>query len=645
MRTRRAGRWCPAAVQELMSAVQQSVISRIRRTMFGSPIPNSKAHNERLSPFLGLPVFSSDALSSVAYATEAILLILVYLSAEALKLQIWISLAIVALIVFVSIAYRQTIKAYPGGGGSYIVASDNLGRGPGLVAAAALLIDYVLTVSVSVAAGIAAILSAFPTIRNHVPDASVTLSVLCIAIVAFANLRGLRESGAAFAVPTYGFIITLSALIIFAFRAIATTPVITPTISTDLLGKEASAAHWFIILRAFAAGCTALTGIEAVSNGVQAFKPPESKNAAKVLTMMSSILTFLFLGLGYIALHLPEHFRNFSIYESNNPKYLTLTAQVAAFTFGQNSLGFYVVQVFVALILILAANTAFADFPRLASLISRDGFLPRYLSRVGDRLVFHNGIIVLAAAAAVLVFVFKGQLDLLLPLYAVGVFTAFTLSQTGMVVHWFRNREPGWQQSAVINSIGAFLCFCVLLIIGVTKFREGAWLVIVLIPTLCAGFVSIHKWYASTSKQVALQEGDMEPEGHHIAVLLVPRLNRGILAALAYSRQIKGEHHAIHVMLNEHTVLDLRRSWEKYVKDIPLEVVPSPYRSLIDPITGYVDQLQEQHPEAMITVLVAESVAPKWWHKLLQENVAQQLKTALARRENVVVANPRYFIR
>lgn len=627
-----------------MSETRASVRHRVRRALLGAPIHTADAHHERLSPLLGLPVFSSDALSSVAYATEAILLILVYLSQAALHYQIWISFAIVALIVFVSISYRQTIQAYPSGGGSYIVASENLGVGPGLVAAAALLIDYILTVSVSVAAGVAAILSAFPGIREHLPDASVTLSVLCIAIVAFANLRGLRESGTLFAIPTYGFVLAMFIVIVAGIWSIGHTPAGPFHVESDLIGKEANVTQWFIILRAFAAGCTALTGIEAVSNGVQAFKAPESKNAGKTLVMMSCLLTVLFLGLGYVALHLPEHYAHFGIYESNSPRYLTLTAQVAAFAFGKGSFGFYALQIFVALILILAANTAFADFPRLASLISRNGYLPRYLARLGDKLVFHNGIVVLAVAACLLVIAFKGQLDALLPLYAVGVFTAFTLSQVGMVRHWQKERPAGWQRSAVINGIGAFLCFVVMLIIGITKFKEGAWIVIVLIPIIVAGFVAIHRRYASVSRQLEVEAGTVTDYSGHIAILLVPRVHRGILTALSYARQMKGECQAVHVTLNDKTLFEVQRAWEAQAPDVPLHVLPSPYRSLIQPMTDYVDQLRASRPNDMITVIVAEAVSRNWVHRLLVENVAAQLKDAMASRPGVVVANPRYFL-
>jgi hypothetical protein len=416
-------------------------------------------------------------------------------------------------------------------------------------------------------------------------------------------------------------------------------------VRTNLEGKELNHAYLFIVLRAFAAGCTALTGIEAVSNGVMAFRPPEAKNASKTLVMMSSLLTFMFMGLGWLALQMPYHYAGFKIFEDNDPRYLTLTAQVAAFVFGQGSFPFYAIQLFVAAILILAANTAFADFPRLASLISRDGYLPRYLSRLGDKLVFHNGILLLAAFAGILVFVFKGQLDALLPLYAIGVFTAFTLSQAGMVVHWFRQKGPRWQTRAAINGVGTLLCAVVLVIIGYTKLSEGAWLVMVLIPLICGMFWMIHLRYQSISRQLEIDESAAAEEATgHIALILVPRIHRGILGAIRYAKQYQGEVQAVHITLNERTLPDLQRKWQQFGHDVPLVILPSPYRSLIQPVLDYVDQLRAANPGVIITVVVAEAVSTRWYQKLLTENVAQQLKVALASRRRVVVANTRYFL-
>jgi len=622
----------------MLDSPKPSALQRIRRALLGAPIPSSQAHHERLTPFFGLPVFSSDSLSSVAYATEAILGVLILGGSGFLNHQLWIALALILLIVIIAFSYQQTIHAYPSGGGSYIVASENLGETAGLFAAAALLVDYVLTVSVSIAAGVLAITALYPFLLKHL----VLLSLFCICIVAFANLRGVRESGAIFAFPTYGFVVSILTMIGFgAYRAMTThTPpqVLDPT---PWLGKENTHAVLFIILRSFAAGCTALTGIEAVSNGVQAFRPPEAQNAAKVLRWMAFLLSILFLGISLLAMKLPH----LSLLPNDDKHYTTVAYQVAVFAFGNShSWMVYIVQLFTALILILAANTAFADFPRLTSLIARDGYLPRYLARLGDKLVFHNGILVLAGAAGALVVIFKGQLDLLLPLYAIGVFAAFTLSQVGMVVHWLKLREPGWQRSIAINAVGAALCGIVLVIIAYTKFMDGAWVVLLLLPIIYAVFKLIKARYQSIDRQLTMNDEPMPVMTGHIVLLLVPRVNRGILTALEYAKRLRGECQAVHVTLNDKSLPELQRNWKQISGDVELVVLPSPYRSLIDPMLAYVDKLKKSNPGIVITVVVAEAVSTKWYQKLLAESVALQLKTALASRRNVVVANVRYFL-
>jgi amino acid transporter len=596
------------------------------------------AHHERLSPTVGLAVFSSDALSSVAYATEAILSILVLMSAAALGYQFGISMAVLGLIAVISFSYRQTIRAYPTGGGSYIVASENLGETPGVIAGAALLIDYVLTVAVSIAAGVAALSSAFPVLHPYL----VWLSVLFTMMVAWANLRGMRESGIVFAFPTYGFVILMFVTLVAGIWRTTTHGGAAPTVIAEpgAMGSEANYPLLYIILRAFAAGCTALTGIEAVADGVQAFRPPEAKNAIKTLTRMAVILATLFLGMGYVATHLPT----VSLLSAKNPEYKTLAAQVAQYAYGPNHPLFFLVQFFTAAILILAANTAFADFPRLSSFLARDGYLPRYMARQGDRLVFHNGILALAGAAIALIVIFHGELDQLLPLYAVGVFTAFTLSQAGMVSHWRRTKEPGWQRSMAINVVGTVLCFVVLLIILVTKFTEGAWVVAILLPIICLVLVAINRRYRAMSRQLAVEETAIATDVEHVILLLIPRVHRGTLSALDYATQLRGEIQAVHVTINERALPELQRKWQQFGRGVPLVVLASPYRSLIQPVMDYVDQLREERPGAMITVVVVEAVSTKWYQKILSENVAQQLKVSLARRKNVVVANVRYFL-
>lgn len=617
-----------------------SPLSALRRFLVGPPIPNAAAHHERLSPLIGLPVFSSDALSSVAYATEAVLGVLILKGIGALGLQMWVTLAICLLIVVIAISYNQTIHAYPSGGGSYIVASENLGESPGLIAAAALLIDYILTVSVSVAAGVAALVSAFPALHPYL----VPLSLFFVAVVAWANLRGVRESGGLFAIPTYGFILGVIAAIVFGvIHSFTAGPVHQVAVaSTGTIGKESTAvggALIFLVLRSFAAGCTALTGIEAVSNGVQAFKAPESKNAAKTLKMMTTLLLVMFLGTGYLAQHLPV----LGLYDSSDPRYTTVLSQVAAYAFGAKSIGFYYIQIATAAILILAANTAFADFPRLSSLIARDGYLPRPLARQGDRLVFHNGILVLAVAAGFLIWKFKGELDTLLPLYAVGVFTAFTLSQAGMVVHWFHDQKPGWRTSAIINGIGACLSGAVFIVILATKFMEGAWIVALLIPLIYAGFKGIKKRYDSITRQLTIDKAPPVPSGH-MRLLLVPRVHKGILAALQYAKLDDVDCQAVHIVINEKRLPEVQHLWDQYGDGVPLVVLRSPYRSLLQPLLDYVDGIREENPGVVITVIVPEAVSTRWWHKLLQENVASQIKSALGRRKNVVVTNVRYFL-
>ncbi|MBI1755822.1 MAG: APC family permease [Fimbriimonas ginsengisoli] len=613
----------------------------LRRALIGAPIATSKAHQERLSPFLGLPIFSSDALSSVAYATEAILGILVLYSVAALSHQIWISLAICLLIVIVAISYMQTIHAYPGGGGSYVVASENLGPRWGLLAGAALLVDYVLTVSVSVAAGGAAIISAFPSLHQHL----VLLSIAFVAIVAWANLRGVRESGALFAVPTYGFILGMfAALGVGLYKAFAGPAVVQQVFAVgeggSLIGHEASFAVLYIVLRAFAAGCTALTGIEAVSNAVQAFRPPEARNASITLRWMAAILAVMFLGTGIVASHLPV----LTLHASSNPEYRTVVSQIASWSFGDRSVPFYYLQFATALILILAANTAFAGFPRLASLLARDGYLPRPLARLGDRLVFHNGILFLAIAAGAIIWYFHGALDQLLPLYAVGVFTAFSLSQAGMVVHWWRLKEGAWRRSALINGFGGVLTIIVTGIILVTKFVEGAWIVSILLVAQYALFRAIRLRYASISRQLEIGEKPPTMPREHVSLLLVPRVHRGILAALEYARLLGLDCRAVHVALNVKALPTVMELWDKYGEGIPLEVLATPYRSLIQPVLDYIDRLVEERPDLVVTVIVPEAIASGFFHKLLQENVANQLKQALGSRRNVVVTNVRYFL-
>lgn len=627
-----------------MSEKQGFSWGSFRRLLLGKPIPTSKASHERLSPVIGLPVFASDALSSVAYATEAILSILVLMSVMAMQYQIWVSIAVCVLILIVALSYQMTIQAYPQGGGSYIVATDNLGPKAGMVAGAALMIDYVLTVAVSIAAGVAAIASAYPSLHEHL----VPISIFFIGVVALANLRGVKESGALFAIPTYGFVLAILLMLGYAIVKSMGTPAGIPQVIAEtkngknLIGLEASFPVWFIILRSFAAGCTALTGIEAVSDGVQAFKAPEAKNAIATLRWMAIILISLFLGVGLVVQHLPM----LTLHRTDNPEFRTVLSQIATWAFGSATHPlYYFVQFSTFAILILAANTAFADFPRLSSFIARDGFLPRPLARQGDRLVFHNGIIILSVAAALLVYAFKGELDGLLPLYAVGVFTAFSLSQLGMVAHWKKHQPTGWRRKWALNILGSVLCIAVLIVIAVTKFKEGAWLILILLPAVVALFAAIRKRYDSMTKQLVIGEVTPKMPRGHTSILLVPRVHNGILAALNYARVTDPDCQAIHIVIDERRVGEIQDTWAKYGANVPLVLLRSPYRSLIDPVLDYVDELLRENNEQVITVIVPEAVSTKWFHKLLQENVAQQLKNALGMRPNVVVTNVKYFLK
>ncbi len=615
-------------------------LSKLRRILLGKPIPTAREHHERLSLFFGLPIFASDALSSAAYATEAVVGILALASVAALGLQPGITLAICFLYFIVVVSYSQTVRAYPTGGGSYIVAADNLGEKPAVVAASALLIDYVLTVAVSVAAGVAALVSAFPGLHS----AMIPLNLGFIVLIAWANLRGVRESGMMFALPAYGFVIGMLVMIGWGIYRFAGSPVPTQSVLADphVIGSEAAFPLLFVVLRAFSAGCVALTGVEAISNGVPAFRAPEARNAALSLRYLAIMMIAMFLGTGFLIQHLPT----VALYGTANPEYRTVVSQMADFIFGQASVGFFFIQISTAVILILAANTAFADFPRLASILARDGYLPRPLARLGDRLVFQNGIILLALLAAALIWYFKGSLELLLPLYAVGVFTAFTLSQSGMVVHWLKERSKGWVQKIGLNGLGALCTGIVALVILVTKFTEGAWIVLVLISLVSTGLLAIKRRYQAVAGQLAVN-GPRRPARARtqVAIVLVPRVHKGVLAALNYAKTLHADVIGLHIALDRKAIPGVSERWERYCGDVPLVVIESPFRSLLAPCLDYIDQMISEDPDRIVTVVVAEAVSTKWAHRLLQENVAQQIKRALGKRRNVVVSNVRYFLK
>lgn len=548
-----------------------------------------------------LAVFSSDALSSVAYATEEIMKVLVLVGVGVLYLTLPISGVIVLLLAIVVLSYRQTIRAYPSGGGSYIVANDNLGMLAGLTAAGALLVDYVLTVSVSIASGVAQITSLLPEwIPYEVP-----LAVGAVVLIMLANLPGIRESGSIFAVPTYVFVALMYVLIGYALYQMFFAGGLTyepPVSARQPIGE---ALGLFVILRAFAQGCTAMTGTEAISNGVPAFKSPESENARGTLVAMGVLLGTMFLGLSFLAVQL-------GVLPADDE---TVISQIGRTVFGAGPL-WVALQVATALILILAANTSFADFPRLSSILARDRCLPRLFQFRGDRLAFTTGIVALSVLSIVLLVIFEGSLDALIPLYAVGVFTSFTLSQAGMVVHWRKSRERGWQRSAVINGLGAVATAIVTVVIAATKFAEGAWLVIVLIPVLIIIFWGIHRHYLRLERARRAETPLLLEEVTVRAV--VPIADAGVQArqALAFARAIAPDDQhvvAVHVTDDLPRAEELRREWADWEPGVELIIVESPFRSLTGPLLAYIDALKDTHPGDTMTVVLPEFVPNHWW--------------------------------
>ncbi|MCS6805759.1 MAG: APC family permease [Acidobacteriota bacterium] len=599
----------------------------LRRFFLGRPLATAHVVHERLTKVKALAVFSSDALSSVAYATEEILLVLVLAGTAALHLSIPIAIAIGLLLLILTICYWQTVHAYPMGGGAYIVAKHNLGTYPSLVAGAALLTDYILTVAVSIASGVAAITSAFPSLYPH----RVALAVALIAMITLANLRGIRESSNIFALPTYLFIIGMfgliaTGLIKYTLYGLGPAPVADPPVATHALTT-------FLVLRAFASGCTALTGLEAIADGVPAFQKPESRNAGVTLLWMALILMTMFIGITTLS-HLygivPQHGQ-------------TVVSQLARHVLGSGPL-YYYVQAATAMILVLAANTSYADFPRLASFIARDRFLPRQLVNLGDRLVFSNGIIALGVLASLLIIAFDGDTHALIPLYAVGVFLSFTLSQSGMVMHWRKERSAGWAHRAAINGLGAFMSFVVLGVFATVKFTQGAWIVIILIPLLVLHFRSIHRHYEFVNARLTLGGFERPTHIRHVVIVPVSDIHRGVVLALTYAKTISSDVRAVYVDLNIELARALRERWKQWHADIPLVVLESPYRSIIQPLLDYIDAVKRDEQLDMVTVLLPEYVTPHWWQTLLHNQTALLIKGALLFKKGVIVISVPYHL-
>jgi amino acid transporter len=621
---------------------KRTVFNTLKRLLVGRPLATSEQEHQRISKTIALAVFSSDAISSTAYATQQILFVIaVGGSSLALGLSklVPIAIAVDVLLILVTTSYRQTIFAYPSGGGSYIVSRENLGENPALVAGASLMVDYILTVAVSVSAGVAAIVSIpqFEGLANH----RVAVCLVIILLITLANLRGIKESGRIFAFPTYAYIFILTALV---FVGLTRTELhwfggIHPiafdqTKALENVTVAGGSLSMFILLRGFSSGAVALTGVEAISNGVPAFRRRESHNAAITLTWMASILGGLFLAVSILAHHLRP-------YPSEK---VTVFAEMGKQVFGNNFI-FWFLQLATAAILTLAANTAYADFPRLSSIIARDGYLPRQLANRGDRLVFSNGVIVLAAMAGVLIFIFGGQTDALIPLYAVGVFTAFTLSQAGMVRHHLRLREPAWKRGVVINGTGSVATAIVTIIFAVTKFNEGAWIPIIVIPVIVALFKGIHHHYAGVAEALMVPVGYKPRRMNHTVVVLVGGVHRGVLEALAYAKSLAPTRLlAVTVVSDDEEQERIEQAWSEQHIDVPLEIVHSPYRELTRPVLRFIDELDARYDNSIVTVVLPEFVVGSWWSQLLHNQSALFLKGRLLFRKGTVVTSVPYHL-
>jgi amino acid transporter len=607
-----------------------------RNFLFGRPISSEHEEHERLTKVKALAVFSSDNISSSAYATEEIMRILILAGVGAIALTMPITIAIVVVLAIVAVSYRQTIKAYPNGASSYIVAGDNLGAGAGLLAAGALLIDYTLTVAVSVSAGVAAVTSFVPELYPE----RVVIAVLIVAVLVIGNLRGIRESGTIFMAPTYLYLLAISGLIGWGLLRQASGDLgtfIPPAGWTQAEAGTATVLSVFLVLRAFSSGSAALTGVEAVSDGVPAFKPPEWRNARITLTWAAVLFGALFLGISYLASAIqvvPD--------PSEQQTVLSLiTRQVAGD-------GWYLVlvQVATALVLTLAANTAFADFPRLSSFLARDGYMPRQFGFRGDRLAFTTGIAALAGLAVVLLIVFDASVTALIPLYTLGVFIAFTLSQSGMVVRWWRRREPGWRRGLAINGLGAATTAVIAIVVAGTKFLSGAWIVLLLIPVLIGLMVAIRRHYQRVEVALAPDHGEASAIERQPPIVIVPiaRLDRPALGAIAFARTLSPQASAVHVTNDASQAAELREEWAELNNGMELVVVESPYRALMGPLLRYMDALQALDPTRPIVVVLTEIVPRHWWENFLHNQSSLRLKLRLFGRRNTIVADVPYHL-
>ena len=602
------------------------------RALIGRRLQTEAEAEERVGVETGLPILASDNVSSSAYATEEAMRILAVAGAAALALTMPIAIAVTCVLAIVVLSESRVIRAYPNGGGSYLVARENHGIIAGLVAASALLIDYVLTVAVSAAAGVAAISSFVPELHEH----RVLVGLAFIAVLALANLRGVREAGLLFAAPTYAYVVAMLGLLGFGFFRIATGDIpaaVTPPDPFDRTGTTALSV--LLVLRAFASGSVGLTGSEAVANGVPSFKRPETRNAVITLLLMGTIFATIFLGLTYLATRIGI--------APDRSELETVNSMITRSVVGDASPYYYFVQITTALILMLAANTGFTGFPRLASVLANDRFMPRHFADVGSRLAFNTGILALAVVAGGILAAFGGSVNALVPLYTIGVFLAFTLSQSGLVRRWWRLRNSGWRLSMVINSLGAVVTGTVLVVVAVTKFQLGAWMVLLLLPLLVSLLYFINRHYATVQDALVLTgtEQQLPRLGAPVVIVPIARLDRAALQALAFARSVSPHVKAVHVSGSRASAEEFRRRWQRLNTEIDLDVVESPYRSLMAPLLKYIDAI-DKSDDRPITVVLSEFVPRHWWEWLLHSQTAMRLKASLLFRPNTIVIDVPY---
>ncbi len=598
---------------------------------------------QRLTKVKALAVFGSDAISSSAYATEAAIVILIASGSAAIGVSFYIAIAIAILLSMVAFSYRQTVHTYPQGGGTYSVSRENLGQLPGLIAAAALMIDYILTVAVSIVAGAMAITSAlsvsglnprFDAMGNALPVSpglTVVISLIFIGILTVVNLRGIRESGTIFSLPTYLFIFGMVAMIGIGLVK-SFTGTLHPATPPPILSATEPLTLW-LVLRAFSAGSVAMSGTEAISNGVPSFKPPESKNAATTLTVMATLLGVFFLGISYLA-------RQMALVPGNE----TIISQIAVSVFGKN-IFYYTFQIATMGILIIAGNTAFADFPRLSSVLARDGYMPHQFTYRGDRLAFTTGIVALGAIAAALVLLFKGNVNNLIHLYAIGVFLAFSMSSTGMTVHWWRTRGKGWKVRIFINGLAAILTTSTLIIVAVTKFALGGWIIIVMVPCFVAAFLLIHRHYDNVAEQLRISPDQLPQQTiKEFAILPIDDVNAASLRAMAFARTISSEIVVINISIDAERAAKIKAKMERYAPDLKLIVIESPTRAFVQPLMNYVEAVHEQMPNTFVTIILPEFITANWWERYLHNRTAEGLRRAFEKHANVTLVMVPYLL-